>query len=463
MVFSSLVFLYIFLTATILIYYLLPRRARNAFLLAANLVFYFCGEPVYIVLMVFSILANYVFGRLMASAKEEKGRKRALVAGIVVDLALLGIFKYTNFFAGILSGIPAFSALPRVEIPLPIGISFYTFQTMSYLIDVYRRDVPAQKDLVAFGDFVAFFPQLIAGPIVRYHDIAEQLTARRETMEKLSSGACLFACGMAKKVLIANAMGALWKALEAQQSFGGVLGAVSAALAFSFQLYFDFSGYSDMARGLGRMFGFEFLENFDYPYISRSVTEFWRRWHISLGTWFREYVYIPLGGNRRGKGRQAFNLAVVWVLTGFWHGASWNFLIWGAYYGALLILEKFAFPSVAEGKHPVLGRIYTLAAVLVGWVIFAFDSGAQFAVFFSGLSGQAGLVTGEALAQITAYLPLMAIAAVGSTPFAHRLFLRLSGSRWEVPARCALVVLAMVLCTAALVYSSYNPFLYFRF
>ena len=463
MVFSSLVFLYVFLTATILVYYLLPRRARNAFLLLANLVFYFCGEPVYIALMVFSILSNYLFGRLMDRADGPKTRKRFLALGVAVDLLLLGVFKYTGFFAGILSGIPAFSALPKLSIPLPIGISFYTFQTMSYLIDVYRRDVPAQKDIVAFGDYVALFPQLIAGPIVRYHDVADQLTGRCESMAKLSSGACLFACGLAKKVLIANAMGSLWKALAAMDGFGGVLGAAAAAFAFSFQLYFDFSGYSDMARGLGRIFGFEFLENFNYPYISRSVTEFWRRWHISLGTWFREYVYIPLGGNRRGAGRQAFNLAVVWILTGLWHGASWKFVIWGAYYGVLLILEKFLFASVAEGKHPVIGRIYTLTAVLIGWVIFAFDSGAELAVFLSGLTGGFGLVSGAALAQIVGFLPLMGIAAVASTPLVHDLFLRLSGTRWDAPVRCILVLASLVLCTASLVYSSYNPFLYFRF
>jgi len=463
MVFSSLLFLYAYLTLTILVYFLLPRRARNAFLLVANLVFYFCGEPVYIVLMLSSIAVNYVFGRLIGRAKAPKERRCALVWGIVIDLSLLCVFKYAGFFAGIFQKIPAFSALPDLDIPLPVGISFYTFQTISYLIDVYRRDVGEQKNFVAFANYVALFPQLIAGPIVRYRDVAEQLTNRRESMEQLSSGAQLFVCGMAKKVLIANAMGEVWALLSSQAGFGGVFGALGAAIAFSFQLYFDFSGYSDMARGLGRIFGFEFLENFNYPYISKSVSEFWRRWHISLGTWFREYVYIPLGGNRCNTVRQAINLAVVWALTGFWHGANWNFLLWGVYYGILLIVEKFVLKSIAAGHRPILGRIYTLTAVVVGWVIFAFDSLPAFMQYLSGLFGTYGLLTRDAAAQLGAYLPLMLAAAVGSTPTVRNVWQKIPNRTAKIVLSCVFMAAALLICTAALIRNSYNPFLYFRF
>lgn len=464
MVFSSLVFLYVYLAAAIALYYLLPRRMRNAFLLAANLLFYFCGEPVYIVLMLGSIAVNYCFGRLIDRPSARSGRRKAALAcGIVLDLALLCVFKYAGFFVGILSKIPVFSALPQISIPLPVGISFYTFQTMSYLIDVYRREVPGQKNILAFGNYVALFPQLIAGPIVRYQDIAGQLDRRGESMEKISSGSLLFVCGLAKKVLIANAMGELWEALSALEGFGGTFGALGAAFAYSFQLYFDFSGYSDMARGLGRIFGFEFLENFNYPYISKSITEFWRRWHISLGTWFREYVYIPLGGNRCARWRQALNLAVVWLLTGLWHGASWNFVLWGAYYGLLLILEKFLMKKIAAGRRPVLGRIYTLAAVLFGWIIFAFDSMPALGGYLDGLGGACGLLSQDAAAQLTAYLPLFAVAAFASTPCARTLYCRIRNARLKTALECVCVAVVMLLATAALVYNSYNPFLYFRF
>ncbi len=464
MVFSSLIFLYIYLAGVILLYYLLPRRARNVLLLAANLLFYFCGEPVYIYLMLGSIGINYVFGRLIDRPSALPGqRKTALVCGIIFDLSLLCIFKYTGFFAGILSKIPVFSAIPAISIPLPIGISFYTFQTMSYLIDVYRKDVPGQKNIVAFGNYVSLFPQLIAGPIVRYRDVAEQLTNRKESMEQISSGAQLFACGLAKKVFIANAMGELWSALAALNGFGGVFGALGAAFAFAFQLYFDFSGYSDMARGLGRIFGFEFLENFNYPYLSKSVSEFWRRWHISLGTWFREYVYIPLGGNRCTRARQAFNLAVVWILTGFWHGASWNFVLWGAYYGVLLILEKFWMKKIAAGQRPILGRIYTLTAVLFGWVIFAFDRMSDLGTYLHVFDGSYGLLSADAAAQITAYLPLMILAAFASTPCARVLYGRIQNVWVKTALSCICVVTVLFFATAALVYNSYNPFLYFRF
>ena len=464
MVFSSLLFLFVFLPITFAGYYLLPRKARNVFLLAANLVFYFCGEPVYIVVMLGSILINYVFGLLIGRENNTpKAKKAYLCAALCADIAVLCVFKYTGFIAGILSKVPAFSALRTISIPLPVGISFYTFQTMSYIIDVYRGDAERQKNPIAFANYVSLFPQLIAGPIVRYRDVDEQLSFRQESFEKVSSGAALFACGLAKKVLIANAMGALWDKLSALAGFGGILGALGAAVAFSFQIYFDFSGYSDMARGLGRMFGFEFLENFNYPYISKSVTEFWRRWHISLGTWFREYVYIPLGGNRRGIRRQALNLLIVWALTGLWHGASWNFVLWGLYYGALLMLEKFFMKSVAAGQRPIIGRIYTLIAVVFGWVIFAFDSMDGLKGYFSAFSGDYGFLSGNARALLFAYLPLMLVAGFASTPCAHRLFEKVGEGKLRTALTCIFIVLSLLLSTAQLVYGSFNPFLYFRF
>ena len=386
MVFSSILFLFIYLPVVLAVYYLLPLRSRNFWLFVVNFVFYGWGEPVYIVLMLASICINYVSGLLIEKYRAQRRRAHAvLVVNTVVNLALLFFFKYFDLVAQTLSLIPGVS-IPTLGLALPIGISFYTFQTMSYPIDVYRGDAGVQRNFIKFGTFVALFPQLIAGPIVRYKDIADQLDWREHSMDKFVSGIERFIVGLGKKVLIANNIGLLWDAYAntpaAELTF---VGAWLGALAFSMQIYFDFSGYSDMAIGLGRMLGFEFLENFNYPYISASVTEFWRRWHISLGTWFRDYVYIPLGGNRHGLGRQLINIFVVWALTGFWHGASWKFLFWGIYYAFFLIIEKCFLLKWLKKAPRWIGHVYTLLVAFSGWVIFQQSSVSQTMVFFRAM------------------------------------------------------------------------------
>ncbi|MBO4445640.1 MAG: MBOAT family protein, partial [Clostridia bacterium] len=381
MIFSSITFLFFFLVVTLAVYYLLPRSLKNGWLLLTSLFFYGYGEPVYILLMVFSITVNYIVGLLMG--KYENKKKLFLIIGIIINLLLLGYFKYIGFFTGIINTF--FSNVAVKTVALPIGISFYTFQIMSYLIDLYRGKCTVQKNIIMFGTYVTMFPQLIAGPIVRYRDIELQLENRKETFELFSNGVRLFTVGLCKKVLIANNMGALFDALVAEGDASGLLGHIVAMLAFSFQIYFDFSGYSDMARGLGNMFGFEFLENFNYPYISQSITEFWRRWHMSLSTWFKEYVYIPLGGNRKGAKRQILNIMIVWALTGLWHGASWNFVLWGLYYGVLLIIEKLFLKKALDKSPRFLRHIYAMVIVMLGWMLFQFTDMTDLGNFFHGL------------------------------------------------------------------------------
>ena len=460
MVFSSLPFLFLFLPAVLLVSHILPFRFRNGFLLLANLIFYAYGEPVYILIMIGSILVNYFCGRGMERAKDQKGRKAVLILGIVLNLAALGIFKYAGLFVGTLKHIPALSGLPDLDIALPIGISFYTFQAVSYLIDVYWRDCPASDHFVSFACYISLFPQLIAGPIVRYRDVNDQLSHRVETPALFNSGARLFLVGLAKKVLLANQFGQLWDLTSADPAAAGAAAAWCGAVAYTFQIYFDFSGYSDMARGLGRMLGFEFCINFNYPYISRSVTEFWRRWHISLSSWFRDYVYIPLGGNRRGKGRQCFNILVVWALTGFWHGAGWNFLFWGFYYGVLLLIEKLVLGRYIRRWPRFLQWLYVMVIVVIGWVFFASsDLSAALAylrVMFSAAPG-----TGTVL--LLPWLGLAVIGAVAAGPWAKALWEKYRDRKWMPLAEALLSLAALLLCVGSLVSDSYNPFLYFRF
>ncbi len=449
-----------------MIYYALPKRFRNLFLFFANLVFYAWGEPVLVVVMLFSTVVNYIYGIVIARYREkERAAKAILVTCIAVNLLLLGFFKYAGFITGLMKDLfPFMSALPEIDVPLPIGISFYTFQIMSYVIDVYRKETPAQKSLVTFGTYVALFPQLIAGPIVRYRDVAEQLDSRTESMELFTHGVKLFLVGLAKKVLIANQMSVLWETLLKYRSENGILGSWVGITAFSFQIYFDFSGYSDMARGLGNMLGFEFLVNFDHPYISKSITEFWRRWHISLGTWFREYVYIPLGGNRKGTARTVLNLLIVWFLTGFWHGAGLNFILWGLYFGVILIIEKFVLKNFLAKLPKAASHIYALVLIIIGWVIFYFeDTGEIFEYIRYMFSFSHGIMGKEALTLTVSYIPLILIAAAASTPLASRLYVRIKDMRFTWLAEAACALLCLLLCTAALVSSSYNPFLYFRF
>lgn len=464
MVFSSLVFLFAYLPITLLAYYLVPRQGRNIFLFIVNLIFYGWGEPKLVLLMVFNIFFNYIGGWLVDKYRADaKKKKLFLILTCVLDIGILAVFKYTGMITETLNMLP-FLNIPELQISLPIGISFYTFQTMSYVIDVYRDDAPVSKNFVNFGTYVALFPQLIAGPIVRYRDVAEQLVNRRETLEMFTKGVKLFMVGLAKKVIIANTMGTLTTNIFATTDENGVVGTWVGMIAYTFQIYFDFSGYSDMACGLGNMLGFEFLKNFNYPYIAKSITDFWRRWHISLSTWFKEYVYIPLGGNRKGVKRQILNLLIVWGLTGLWHGAAYNFVLWGLYYGLLLILEKFVLKKFLDKLPSFVQHIYTLFIVIIGWGLFYFTDVGQLGEFMVDLFNFGnGICGNQAFNLIMNNLPMLIIAAVASTPLAAMLYNRFEHTRfmWIPETLYCMGVLAV--STASLVNQSYNPFLYFRF
>lgn len=464
MVFSSLVFMFAYLPITLLAYYLVPRQGRNIFLFIVNLIFYGWGEPKLVLLMVFNIFFNYIGGWLVDKYRADaKKKKLFLILTCVLDIGILAVFKYTGMITETLNMLP-FLNIPELQISLPIGISFYTFQTMSYVIDVYRDDAPVSKNFINFGTYVALFPQLIAGPIVRYRDVAEQLVNRRETLEMFTRGVKLFMVGLAKKVIIANTMGTLTTNIFATTDENGVVGTWVGMIAYTFQIYFDFSGYSDMACGLGNMMGFEFLKNFNYPYIAKSITDFWRRWHISLSTWFKEYVYIPLGGNRKGVKRQILNLLIVWGLTGLWHGAAYNFVLWGLYYGLLLILEKFVLKKFLDRLPSFVQHIYTLFIVIIGWGLFYFTDVGQLGEFMADLFNFGNGICGDqAFNLIMSNLPMLIIAAVASTPLATMLYTRFEHTRfmWIPETLYCMGILAV--STASLVNQSYNPFLYFRF
>lgn len=464
MVFSSLVFMFAYLPITLLAYYLVPRQGRNIFLFIVNLIFYGWGEPKLVLLMVFNIFFNYIGGWLVDKYRADaKKKKLFLILTCVLDIGILAVFKYTGMITETLNMLP-FLNIPELQISLPIGISFYTFQTMSYVIDVYRDDAPVSKNFINFGTYVALFPQLIAGPIVRYRDVAEQLVNRRETLEMFTRGVKLFMVGLAKKVIIANTMGTLTTNIFATTDENGVVGTWVGMIAYTFQIYFDFSGYSDMACGLGNMMGFEFLKNFNYPYIAKSITDFWRRWHISLSTWFKEYVYIPLGGNRKGVKRQILNLLIVWGLTGLWHGAAYNFVLWGLYYGLLLILEKFVLKKFLDRLPSFVQHIYTLFIIIIGWGLFYFTDVGQLGEFIVDLFNFGnGICGNQAFNLIMSNLPMLIIAAVASTPLATMLYTRFEHTRfmWIPETLYCMGVLAV--STASLVNQSYNPFLYFRF
>lgn len=454
MIFSSIPFLYYFLPLALLLCYLVPSRARNAFLLLASLVFYAWGEPKYLPVMAAATALGYGFG--LATQRFRRFRKPLLVLSIASSLGFLLYFKYADFFLENLNGLGG--NVPLLRLALPVGISFYTFQILSYTVDVYRGEVRAQRNPIDLACYVTFFPQLIAGPIVRYKDIAAQLRDRPQNLDNLRLGTGRFLVGLGKKVLLANLLGevcAAWR-VTADPS---VLFSWLYAISYTLHIYFDFSGYSDMAIGLGKLFGFSFPENFNYPYISRSITEFWRRWHMSLGTWFRDYVYIPLGGNRKGKGRQFLNILIVWMLTGFWHGAAWNFLLWGLYFALLLMAEKAGLP--------VRGRVYTLAAVVLGFVLFDASSLSSALTCVKGLFGLGGLppVSTQGLYLLKSNLVLLAVAILGATPAPKRLWEQLEAKAPRLSAGLAPIGMAALLLvsTACLVDGSYNPFLYFRF
>lgn len=464
MVFSSLVFLFAYLPITLLAYYLVPRQGRNIFLFIVNLIFYGWGEPKLVLLMVFNIFFNYIGGWLVDKYRADaKKKKLFLILTCVLDIGILAVFKYTGMITETLNMLP-FLNIPELQISLPIGISFYTFQTMSYVIDVYRDDAPVSKNFINFGTYVALFPQLIAGPIVRYRDVAEQLVNRRETLEMFTRGVKLFMVGLAKKVIIANTMGTLTTNIFATTDENGVVGTWVGMIAYTFQIYFDFSGYSDMACGLGNMLGFEFLKNFNYPYIAKSITDFWRRWHISLSTWFKEYVYIPLGGNRKGVKRQILNLLIVWGLTGLWHGAAYNFVLWGLYYGLLLILEKFVLKKFLDKLPSFVQHIYTLFIVIIGWGLFYFTDVGQLGEFMVDLFNFGnGICGNQAFNLIMSNLPMLIIAAVASTPLAAMLYNRFEHTRFMWIPETLYCMGVLGVSTASLVNQSYNPFLYFRF
>lgn len=472
MVFSSLLFLFRFLPFVLLLYFIAPKKLRNTILFAVSLLFYAWGEPVYIVIMLFSTVVDYTHGllvdRFIRNGKQNKA-KWAVASSMIVNLSLLGFFKYYDFFIAALNQMFRMN-LPILNIALPIGISFYTFQTMSYTIDVYRGQAKVQKNIIAFGAYVAMFPQLIAGPIVQYKTIAKEIDCRRETSALFSEGIVQFMAGLGKKVLLANNIGLLWDSIKLMSgSEMSVLTAWIGIFAFAFQIYFDFSGYSDMAIGLGKMFGFHFPKNFEYPYMSKSITEFWRRWHITLGTWFREYVYIPLGGNKHGLAKQIRNIIIVWLLTGIWHGASYNFILWGAYYGAFLIIEKVFLLKKLQNAKPFLAHIYTIFVVLIGWVIFAFDSvkeGIHYLAMMFG-AGNIAFLNQNFLYILYNNSLLLLILILASTNYP----LKWVRKRMEYPKKEAIktlsvsvfIIVIFLLSVAYLVDATYNPFLYFRF
>ena len=471
MLFSSLPFLFSFLPLFFLVYFAVKKRtARNFVLLAFSLVFYAWGEPIYVFLMIFSIMADYVLGYNVSkniAAGDRKTAKRFMICSVILNLSILVFFKYTDFFISNLKFIPGLSGLEPLGLVLPLGISFYTFQTMSYTIDIYKNGAKVQHSITAFGAYVTAFPQLVAGPIVRYQTIAEQLNNRQETVGDFAIGLRRFTAGLAKKVLIANNVAALTDGVLAMSGKEyGAIGAWLAMIAYSLQIYFDFSGYSDMAIGIGRMMGFKFLENFDYPYISKSVTEFWRRWHISLSSFFRDNVYIPLGGNRVTTQRWLLNVMVVWLLTGFWHGAAWNFIIWGVYFGILLIAEKLFLQNNIL-KVPGLRNIYALAAFIFGWVIFRADSFAQIGEIISSMFGAngAGSFVGLVEEEIVQIPYLIAIIAgiICSMPVSRYVKKYLEKSLAGKIIIDATSVVALTYCIFSLAVGSYNPFIYFIF
>lgn len=467
MVFSSLVFLFVYFPLVLGVYYVCPLKWRNIVLLIFNLVFYGWGEPVYVLLMMFSVLVDYLLG--IGIDKWRNNRciaKTFLITSIVWNLGLLFFFKYYDFFLQSLQNVGIAKGLPLLGLSLPIGISFYTFQKLSYTVDVYRGDCEGQCNFVDFSVFVTLFPQLIAGPILQYKDLAEQLKSRVHSLGKIREGIRIFTVGLCKKVLLANSIGELWDYYRLMEA-GSIttLGAWLGLIAFCFQIYFDFSGYSDMAIGIGKILGFEFKPNFNYPYISRSITDFWRRWHISLSSWFRDYLYIPLGGNRMGMKRQLLNILIVWAATGIWHGASFNFLVWGLYYAIILMLEKLVLLKVLDKAPRFLGYIYALIFIAIGWAIFGMADMSDSAGYFKALCGITGVAniyeTGD-LFQFSNNALLLVVLIFASIPVGKRLFDKLSAGVRNI-TEIVLIVTGLVMSTAYLVDSTYNPFLYFRF
>lgn len=469
MVFSSLTFLYFFLPLVLSLYFISGKRVKNIILFLSGLLFYSWGEPFYVIIMIFSTLVDYTAGRIMDRYdNKSKVRTLVLLVSVCMNLTLLSIFKYSSFLIGNVNNIFG-TSFNDPNLPLPIGISFYTFQSMSYTIDLYMRNIKVQKNIINFTTYVTLFPQIVAGPIVRYADVEKEINNRKVSMDMVGYGAGVFLKGLAKKVLLANNIGMLWSEVKVMDY--GKISALTAwlgILAFAFQIYFDFSGYSDMAVGLGKILGFNFPENFNYPYISKSVSEFWRRWHITLGTWFRLYVYYPLGGNRKGLPRTIINLAIVWALTGLWHGASWNFVLWGIYFGILIIIERLVLGNILKKLPAAISTVYTFLAVLFGWVLFETNTLTDALRYIKAMFGGTRIpIDSLALYQLSSYFIIMIICVFASSDL-FKTFIngikeyKFTLKIYEISIPIIQTVI-MVLCTAYLVDSTYNPFLYFRF
>lgn len=486
MVFSQLTFLYYFLPIVMIVYFFSSDKIRNVLIFITGLLFYAWGEPFYVCLMLFSTAIDYTAGRLMAKYDDDnKKRKICLIVSVCMNVGLLAIFKYSDFLIDSFNGVFGTSVtnpvvlvnkalnslypfgLNEKRVELPIGISFYTFQSMSYTIDLYLRNIKVQKSFLNFASYVSLFPQIVAGPIVRYEDVANELESRTVNIAKISAGIGLFVKGLAKKVLLANNIGMVWTQVKAMDySTISVATAWLGIIAFAFQIYFDFSGYSDMATGLGKMLGFEFPKNFDHPYISKSISEFWRRWHITLGSWFRSYVYIPLGGNRNGNFKTYRNLFITWALTGLWHGASWNFILWGLFFGVLIIIERLGFGKILEKLPSAVSMLYTFVMVLFGWVLFDTDTLADAGRYYAAMFGAGvSLVDSYARYTIASNAVMLVLCILISGGLGSRLisFCEEKNKRASAVAGVAVKIGGLLICTAYLVGATYNPFLYFRF
>lgn len=468
MVFSSATFLFLFLTITLAVYYTGNMRVKNIVLLISGLVFYAWGEPIYVLIMIFSTLVDYTAGLLMNKFDHsKKARLYCLLGSVIVNIGLLSVFKYSSFVIQAINGTFG-TAIPDPQLPLPIGISFFTFQSMSYTIDLYMRNVKVQKNVINFTSYVSLFPQIVAGPIVRYADVANEIESRTINTDMVANGIGIFIRGLGKKLLLANNIGMVWTAVKAlDHANTPVLTAWLGILAFTFQIYFDFSGYSDMAIGLGKMLGFNFPINFDHPYMSKSISEFWRRWHITLGSWFKSYVYIPMGGNRGSTFKTVRNLVVVWFLTGLWHGASWNFVIWGLYFGVLIIAERLFLKKILDRLPSFWSWAYTFVLVVIGWVLFEFDSlskiGTYLAAMF-GLNG-AGLANNQSIYLLISNAVMFVLCAIGSTTLLRKV---VKPALQKRPKELGYVKVAVeiglfIVCVCFLITSEYNPFLYFNF
>ena len=463
MIFSSIPFLFFFFPLFILLYFTLPFKYKNYILLLFSLIFYAWGEPIYILLMIFSSIVDFINGKNIEKHKDDNKKKKIyLIISIIINISLLGFFKYADFFIKVINNILNLD-IPLLNLGLPIGISFFTFQTMSYSIDVYRGDVKAEKDFLTFMTYVCMFPQLIAGPIVRYETVSSELHKRDINFKKFADGFTRFLRGLFKKVLIANNIGLLFTLITSSEVNDiSIMTGVLAIVSYAFQIYFDFSGYSDMAIGMGNMCGFTFLENFNYPYISKSITEFWRRWHISLSSWFKDYVYIPLGGSRVNILKNIRNILIVWILTGFWHGASWNFIFWGLYYGILLLLEKFVLKKYIDKLPDFVKHIYTIVLVFIGWMIFAFDDSKYLFEFIKALTSNK-FVDSAFLYYFKNYFLILVTAIVFSLPVYPKVKEKMNNTIFTSLLSISIYVILFIVTLSYLVSDTYNPFLYFRF